>query len=224
MKKLLKYKIFILTLLIFIPAFVNATSFDSVYKTNTSQNVLKKHDLKIEDVENMLREENIDEDVIKNLINKLKRGEIWDSQKPEYQNLKPQIDTPNYKKTTYPDGSVNIIRIKDITPNISTRSIIEERNVEIAKTAFVINAYFYMDYKRDTSRNLALITNQYDINVFCYGADVHNQSNGYSAAWSKSPYAYVQFQVSPTYGGETGKYCYLRGYASANGHWVDYSY
>ena len=65
MKKLLKYKIFILTLLIFIPTFVNATSFDSVYKTNTSQNVLKKHDLTIEDVENMLREENIDEDVIK---------------------------------------------------------------------------------------------------------------------------------------------------------------
>ena len=68
MKKLLKYKIIILTLLIFIPTFVNATSFDSEYKMNTSQNILKQHNLELEDVENMLKDENIDDAVIKNLI------------------------------------------------------------------------------------------------------------------------------------------------------------
>lgn len=214
----------ILVLLLFIPTFTSAKTFNTDYKINTYENDFKQHNLEIKDVENMLREENIDDAVIKNLISKLKKGEVWDSLKPEYQYLKPQIDTPNYKKTTYPDGSVNIVRIKDITPEISTRAIIEEKNVEISKIYFVVNAYFYMDYKRDTSRNLALITNQYDINVFCYGSEIHNQSNGYSAAWRKSPYAYVQFQISPKFGGETGKNCYLRGYASANGHWVDYSY
>lgn len=209
------------------PSYANATIEDNNINT-FSENKVNVKNLNLKDVENMLAEEGIERDVINHLIEKLRKGETWDSQKEEYRHLKPQIDTPTYKKTVYPDGSVSIEKIKGGRTTALTRNITEVKNVEISKIAFIINAYFYMDYKKDTSSGLALITRQYDVNVFCYGGDVINQSRGYSAAWSKSPYAYVQFQVTSSMGfpsgGEPGKICYLRGYASSDGHWVSYSY
>ena len=57
-------------------------------------------------IENALMAENVPEEKIENLIEKLGNGELWDSMKEEYKDIRPQIVKDNYMKTIYPDGSL----------------------------------------------------------------------------------------------------------------------
>lgn len=50
------------------------------------------------------------------LIEKLEHGELWDSMKEEYADLKPQVVEEGFAKTVYPDGSFLVqVQIADIT-------------------------------------------------------------------------------------------------------------
>lgn len=59
--------------------------------------------------ENLLKND-VDEETADKLILKLKNGELWDSINPKYRDLEPQIKTEHYEKTTYPDGSICVVR------------------------------------------------------------------------------------------------------------------
>lgn len=59
--------------------------------------------------ENLLKND-VDEETADKLILKLKNGELWDSMNPKYRDLEPQIKTEHYEKTTYPDGSICVVR------------------------------------------------------------------------------------------------------------------
>lgn len=59
--------------------------------------------------ENLLKND-VDEETADKLILKLKNGELWDSLNPKYSDLEPQIKTEHYEKTTYPDGSICVVK------------------------------------------------------------------------------------------------------------------
>lgn len=178
-------------------------------------------------VKAMLREEGASEDVIDGLMSKLERGELWDSFKEEYRNLKPQIDTPTYKKTVFPDGSMIITEIKEQpSPFIQRESSLHYAyDVQVYKNTILINAYFEMDYIRNTSSGQAKITNQttpvvdiFDINGAGYAFDLRY---GYLRGWRYLTNAWVSFYPQTT---TMGDLCWLKGYVNGYGHWVDYSY
>ena len=82
-------KIFLTVLvraIIIMPNIAKASNF-------TNDNLLK--------IESDLRTENVAEEDIKILIDKLENNELWDSMKEEYQDLKPQIIEDNYTKVVY---------------------------------------------------------------------------------------------------------------------------
>ena len=59
--------------------------------------------------ENLLKND-VDEETADKLILKLQNGELWDSMNPKYRDLEPQIKTEHYEKTTYPDGSICVVK------------------------------------------------------------------------------------------------------------------
>lgn len=229
MKKL--FIIFSMLAIIFITNdIIYAEGFNLSKQSNlvdTSQNI-QTHNLTEDEVRYMMRKNGITEETIDNLIEKWKKGELWDSLKQEYQNLQPQINTGDYKKTVYPDGSVSIEQVIDRTTESPYRSIITTRNVEIIKTAFVINAYFYMDYSRDTVNNTAKIISQSDPQIFGWGITFTDKKSGYWNDWRNPTNAWVSFRVAPNVNGDPfggyGDICWLKGFANGSGHWTEYNF
>lgn len=198
-----------------------------VYAKSIKQNNNESGSKAEYEIRKMLKNEGSDDKTIDKLILKLKNGELWDSFKPEYKKIKPQIDTPNYKKTVYPDGSMRIVG--SITNGISlfkSEDLHYENDVQIYHNTIVINAYFTMNYIRDTISGLARIRYQsepvitiWDIGGNGQAYDVHYD---YNKDWKNPSCAWVSFY--PAGSALLGEQCWLRGYCNGNGHWIDYEY
>lgn len=229
MKSTKKLIAILLTLILVSP--INTVLADSVTdRTNVDKNFIVPTYIKNSAAENqirqMLSEEGASSETIEVLINKLKHGELWDSFKPEYKNLKPQIDTPTYKKTIYPDGSIVVCGIKENDYVLSKVDDLHyEYDVQIYKNTMVINAYFTINYVRDTVSNTAKITYQSTPVVTIW--DVSGYGQAYDLqydreiGWKNPTCAWVSFYPM---GSIMGEKCWLRGYANGNGHWIDYEY
>lgn len=141
MKKLLSL---VLTAVILI-SFVNIANANSVAFKNSEKKEIETRYLKGNLAEAAIRAklaaEGANSNTIDLLINKLRNGEMWDSFKAEYKNLKPQIDTPTYKKTIYPDGSMIIAGSKQNKSFkvLANQDLHYENDVQIYKNTIVIN-------------------------------------------------------------------------------------
>lgn len=206
-------KIFLMLLvmvMIIIPSTAKASNF-------TKDNLLQ--------IESDLRTENVAEDDIKILIEKLENAELWDSMKEEYQNLKPQIIKDNYTKTIYPDGSFMIGETIDKTP-ISEKyekTIIRTNSVTIKKNLIVVGASFDMDYERNTLTNEARILSQYNKNIWVIGATYSNLQSGYWSGWRSPTNAWMSFDLNLGIGNiGASTFGWIKGYADGSGHWMEY--
>lgn len=174
-----------------------------------------------------LKTEGASDVVIENLINKLKRGELWDSFKKEYTYIKPQIDTPNYKKTVYPDGSMVITGTRNHNEyELRAVSNLHYANgVEIYKNTIIINGYFTINYVRDSANNVAKITYQSRpiINILDITGnnEPYDLQYGYDYGWHNPTVAWASFYPM---GAIMGEQCWLRGYVNGYGHWIEAKY
>ena len=66
-------------------------------------------------ITNLLDKRQVPKEKQEILLQKLARGELWDSMKEEYKDLAPQTVTDTYRRTYYPDGSFKI-ESKDLNP------------------------------------------------------------------------------------------------------------
>jgi len=176
-------------------------------------------------LENNLLMENVPPEKIKTLIKKLEKGELWDSMNANYNNLKPQIESNDYTKTIYPDGSfvINEIIVKNPISQISTRSIIKETSVTISKNLGVVGARFDMDYERDTITDKARILSLYNKNIWVIGGSYSNVQTGYWSDWRNPTNAWMSFDLTLGIGpiGMTNM-GWIKGYANGSGHWMDW--
>lgn len=183
----------------------------------TNDNLLK--------IESDLRTENVAEEDIKILIDKLENNELWDSMKEEYQDLKPQIIEDNYTKTIYPDGSFMINETIDKTPISEKykRAIIRTNSVTIKKNLVFVGASFDMDYERNTSTNQARILSQYNKNVWTIGGTYSNLQSGYWSGWRSPTNAWMSFDLKLGIGDiGAASLGWIKGYANGSGHWMEY--
>ncbi|MDO5707377.1 MAG: hypothetical protein Q4P31_01895 [Andreesenia angusta] len=174
----------------------------------------------LKSLEEDLRKDGTDEDTIIRLIEKLKDGEIWDSFKPEYKDLKPQISTENYSKTVYPDGSYCIEKTEPVY-NYSPRAISTVKSIKVVKHAVLVNMSFYADYKKNTATGKAMITSQYGYNVQVVGGTYTEDTKGYVTGWANPTNAWYAIRVNISqlgvniYNGRL----WIKLFANSNGHW-----
>lgn len=183
-------------------------------ETISSNDLIKLKDTLIKD--------GIDEDTSNKLIDKLKNGEVWDSMKPEFQNLKPQVKTSNYSKTIYPDGSYNIETIEDI-PNFSPRAIHRVKSRKVSKYMGIVNMSFYVDYERNTSTGKGRITSQYNYNVQIVGGNYSEDTKGYKLGWANPTNAWYAINVQGYNNIFSGRY-WIKIFVNGHGDWTSSNY
>lgn len=177
------------------------------------------------EIEKALLSENVPEEKVEGLIEKLENGELWDSMKEEYRNIKPQIAEDSYKKTIYPDGSFVIDEVIDKTPanEKETRAIIRSNSVRIKKNLVLVGASFDMDYERNTLTNQARILSQYNKNVWTFGGTYSNLKSGYWTDWRSPTNAWMSFDINLGIGNiGASSLGWIKGYVNGSGHWVEY--
>lgn len=87
-----------------------ASEFDLANLVNFSDGPQDISQEQLDKVKENLLKNDVDEETADKLILKLKDGELWDSMNPKYRDLEPQVKTEHYEKTTYPDGSICVVR------------------------------------------------------------------------------------------------------------------
>ncbi|MGO1369248.1 MAG: hypothetical protein ACTHVE_11630 [Senegalia sp. (in: firmicutes)] len=142
----------------------------------SASNLKEKDDFKADEIRIELKKLGVEENIINDLIDKAKRGEIWDSLSGEYSDLKPQIVRDGYTKTIYPDGSVSVTTInKPITPKIVTggdwtsgsgyRAV---KGALVKENNGVISMKFYADFEQHYT-GTAIITKVRDPEITTAG-------------------------------------------------------
>lgn len=226
MKNIFKrlFLISLCSLFIALPCFAYASEVNLENVSNQHLSNFSYNKLSEEDVRKILYKEGTEKEVADNLILKLKRGELWDSFKEEYQFLKPQINTNNFKKTLYPDGSFKIEEIKKLPTNDLQlrRKIISEDRVQVYRNWVVVNVYFEMSFLRNTDSGRALITNQTKPVIDIY--DISGQGSvldldyGYIKEWRNPTYAWVSFYIVAS---TLTDQVWLKGFVNGNGYWTE---
>lgn len=168
----------------------------------------EKHTLSLEEVADSLRKEGASEEVVKRLIDKLERGEVWDSMNPKYNDLQPQIQTDTYSKTTYPDGSMIIYRIQEVQPKIQTRSVHNIKKYKVQLNGFRLTMSFCIDARRDPSKNLAIIDSQYNKEVRVFAGSFTEDTYGFIEGWKNHTNAwYAIYYTAPGVMGSKRFWC-----------------
>lgn len=176
-------------------------------------------------IEEQLRKYGVKESDIIKLIEKLRHGEVWDSMKPEYQNLQPQIVLENYEKTVYPDGSIAVqtyepINNMDSTDGISVYSIVNKRGVKVLKSTVLVTLVFKVDYSRNTSTGKAKITSQYGKSYAVLGGTATEDAYGFKKGWLNPTAAWYAVNVT-TVGNISSARYWLRIHVNGNGKWQE---
>lgn len=223
-KKIITLLTIILGLNIFTLSLDTAKAVGIESKEEKAETVVYSNEDKIRE---NLKNEGASDIVIENLINKLKKGEPWDSFKKEYAYIKPQIDTPNYKKTVYPDGSMVITGTRNHN-EYELRAVSDlhyANDVQIYKNTIIINGYFTINYVRDSANNMAKITYQSRpiINILDITGnnEPYDLQYGYDYGWHNPAVAWTSFYPM---GAIMGEQCWLRGYVNGYGHWIEAEY
>lgn len=176
-------------------------------------------------IEDQLRSYGVSDSDIDNLINKLRRGELWDSMKPEYQNLKPQFVSENYEKTVYPDGSVAVQTyepIYNVTSNKgpSLKTTVNKRGVQVRKSNGLLTLEFKVNYSRDTTAGKAKITSQYGKAYYVVGGTATEDSYGFKQGWLNPTAAWYAVNYTGYQNVSAGRY-WVRIHVNGNGKWQE---
>lgn len=171
-------------------------------------------------LKNQLLSNGVEEKVAEELIQKLKRGEVWDVFKKEYQGLKPQEKRQDYQKTTYPDGSIKVVAFEEIEPQedggIQTRALIKKKGVKVWANAIYVNMSFKIDYIRDTSTGKAKITSQYAKNYNAGGGTLTEDTYGFLKGWHNPTNAWLACNFTGWQGLASGRY-YIKLFVDGKG-------
>lgn len=206
-------------LLLFLSAFVlMGTSKQAIAESSDLERDIPK-------IEQELRNLGVQENDITSLLNKLRCGETWDSMKPEYQNLKPQIVTENYEKTIYPDGSVAVQTYEPIynkldENNATPYSIVNKKGIHVKRSVGLLTLEFKVNYSRNTSTGQAKITSQYGKAYYVLGGSASEDTSGFKSGWLNPTHAWYAVNYTGYQNVSAGRY-WLKIFVNGNGNWQD---
>nr|WP_300005465.1 hypothetical protein [Tissierella sp.] len=207
-----------------------------------------KLDEKIQNqIKNELSKHNVDEKTQNFLISKLENNEQWDSISGKYDDLKPQEQYSTgdytYKKTTYPDGSINVIELSGgsyqeftlIKPLSigggdfdwgGTGKWWKRTGVKASQSIGTIKAEFMLDTSGN-ERVQAKIDNIYDYRIRVipgtYSLDYFKVTQS-TASGQNPAVAELKFNVSG-YGGSYGFTGYLKAHIlNRSSQWTSYMF
>lgn len=217
----MRKKVFNMALLLaFVLTFVSLPI--TAFATSTEEPEIQKETLSSDAIEKELRAEGATEETISHLIGKLERGEVWDSFNPKYNNLKPQIVEEGYSKTTYPDGSMMVLRCHEIRPEASLRAIKSVKKYKAELNGFAMKMSFCINARRDTTKKLAIIDSQYNKEIKIYGGSFTEDTIGFVKGWKKQPNAwYAIYYKAP---GDIGsKRVWVKAHVNSEKVWTELS-
>ncbi|VEJ36062.1 Uncharacterised protein [Aedoeadaptatus ivorii] len=179
----------------------------------------------IPEIEQQLRDYGVSENDVVKLIDKLRRGEVWDSMKPEYQDLKPQIVAENYEKTIYPDGSVAVqtyepISSKATDDGMTSLSIVNKKGIRVKRSIVLLTLEFKVNYSRDTSTGRAKITSQYGKAYYVVGGTAKEDTSGFKKGWLNPTHAWYAVNYTGYQNVSAGRY-WVKIFVNGNGKWEE---
>ena len=176
----------------------------------------------IEEIEKELRGEGVKEGDIDNLINKLVNGNPWDSMNPMYDDLAPQIQTPNYSKTVYPDGSFKIVEVEEIQGEYAPYTIWNRKGYKVEASWGIVRISFKVDYERNDLEKLGRITSQYSYEVYTLLGIYEEDTKGYLTGWRNPTNAWYAIKYKATQDAAAKRY-FIKIFVDGDGTWTDYS-
>lgn len=232
MKKIIALAISLLLLFSMAP---NAYAIESegLNEDNLEQHSIVTKDIPQEQLdkvkENLLKND-VDEKTADKLILKLKNGELWDSLNPKYRDLKPQIKTEHYEKTTYPDGSICVVKYYQLesyetmgsgTSHTDGTGTKYTEGYRVSKDIGFVGMEFTVDFVQDTPNNRAKVTSIYDRNVWIIGGTYNNLEYGHHDGWRDKAGAWmsVDFTVFEDSASSLG---WIKIYVTGDNVWTDY--
>lgn len=134
------------------------------------------------------------------LINKFERGEIWDSFKVEYKDLKPQYKCNGFSKTIYPDGSVSIKYAEsDMNEYCNLPNSMQARGRKLG-SAYADNGlvamYFEVDYRQNSSTNQGEILSIHSYNTRVLLGNYEEEAPGHEYGWKNPTHAWYASKVT----------------------------
>lgn len=174
-----------------------------------------------------LRENEVSEDVIDNLINKIEDGEVWDCLKEEFKDITP-ISVQNsgngflQSKYVYPDGSIRISIQPSEETNITARSVgggswsggsgyKNCKGGKVAEYTGIANVWFYADFTIVQGGD-DYISRVYDYSILTFGGDYKLElfeRTRPSEGYGDNAEAKLQFKYL-AYGGSGSATCWLK--------------
>lgn len=171
-----------------------------------------------------LRNEQVPEDKIKILLNKLENGQIWDSMNPDYSHIKPQILKNGYSKTIFPDGSLIISSIKEVDVNnkITPLTIYSRKGYEVVADWKLMKISYKVDYQRDDVNKVGRITSQYDFKPQSLLGTYDLDTADYLRGWKNPTHAWAAYNYKAYQGAAQVRY-YVKVFVNGDKVWIDYS-
>lgn len=179
--------------------------------------------------ENLLKND-VDEETADKLILKLKNGELWDSMNPKYRDLEPQIKTKHYEKTTYPDGSICVVKSYQLDTDETMGSgrthtdgsgVKYTEGYRVSKDLTVMGMEFTVDFEQDTPNRRARVTSIYDRNIWIVGGTYSNLDYGRHDGWRDKAGAWMTADFT-LYEDSAASLGWIKIYVTGDNVWTDY--
>lgn len=234
----------ILTLIL---VFILGSSFAVSFADNTQPaKALKLTKAEENQITSFFKENGVEDRTIRDLLKKFKNGEVWDSQKKEYSNIKPAeiltySDGTIKEKYVYPDGSIMVSTVGTAQPKTSNNDIIMAASVNggtwtygsgysSCRNALVENNWgnlslsFYADF---TLVNGAadMIDNVRDYRIYVIGGTYSNVQLGITDKYELTNYRPAEAKLScdvTYYGGTATMNYYLKLRVANDTFWTNH--
>ena len=184
----------------------------------------EEHKLKSEISGSLYRLGVTDDKTREKLIDKYENGELWDSFKKEYKDLKPQQQVDGFSRTVYPDGSVSIsITKSDINEDYSKLMPNQSSNIKLAsayKDNGVVAMYYEVRYEQDRLNNLGKIHSVSNYNTRIIGGTDVEETPGHEYGWKNPTHAWYATKVTVKFEFINRRY-WLKFYVNGTQTWTD---